>query len=297
LSNPSRVCRSLFHRHDLFLNFKVSFMKQWKSVIVLFTIVMMSACGKSSSDVAQCLDNGSCVATLDVLKISGDLPRRPDAAFWSSANAPKKISLELGPQMFTNPKWPDPSVKEVNLSAVRNGSDIVFLLEWEDATKDNFYGHSDRYTDQAAIMFPLQPAEEAPMITMGSENEVVNIWQWKAAWEKDSDDDKNKRARRQEEYSTTGTAVAIPDRASPVEDLNAEGFSTLTIQDEQNVQGKGVWKDKRWRVVFRRSLIDSDSGDAQFKGDTQMAVAVWNGGNNERNGQKGIIGWVLLRLH
>jgi DMSO reductase family type II enzyme heme b subunit len=272
-------------------------MKQWKFPVVIFVIFLMAACGKNSSDVEQCLENGSCVATLDVSKISGDLPENPDAAFWDSPDAPKKISLELGPQMFTNPKWPNPSVKEVHLSAVNNGSDIVFLLEWDDTTKDNFYGHSDRYTDQAALMFPLQPAAEAPMITMGSENEVVNIWQWKAAWEKDIGDQKNKRTRRQDESSTTGTTVQQPDRASPVEDLNAEGFSTLTIQDEQNVQGKGVWKDNRWRVIFQRSLIDSDSGDAQFKGATQMAVAVWNGGNNERNGQKGIIGWVLVRLH
>jgi len=271
-------------------------MRQWKVAIVVFGICFVVACGKTSSDVEQCLENGSCVATLDVLKISQDLPLSPDARFWNSPSAPKKISLELGPQMITNPKWPDPSVKEVNLSAVRNGSDIVFLLEWEDATKDNSYGHSDRYTDQAAIMFPLQPTAEAPAITMGSENEAVNIWQWKAAWEKNMDDKKGNRSRGQEEFSTTGTAVPPPDRESPVEDLNAEGFSTLTIQDEQNVQGKGMWKDNHWRVVFRRSLTDSDSGDAQFKGVTQMAVAVWNGGNNERNGQKGIAGWILLKF-
>jgi ethylbenzene dehydrogenase len=271
-------------------------MKQLKFAIFIYVILLTMACGKNSSDVEQCLDNGSCVATLDVFKVSKDLPLNPDATLWSSLNAPNKVTLELGPQMITNPKWPDPSVKEVNLSAVSNGSDIVFLLEWEDATKDNSYGHSDRYTDQAAIMFPLQPAAEAPLITMGSENEVVNIWQWKAAWEKDIGDQKSKRSRAQEEFSSTGTSVPRPDRASPVEDLNAEGFSTLTIQDEQSVQGKGMWKDNRWRVVFRRSLTNSDSGDAQFKGATQMAVAVWNGGNNERNGQKGIIGWVLLRF-
>jgi len=295
LLNLSRVCRYLFLSPPQFPGYFK--MKQWKFPIVIFVIFFIVACGKNSSDVEQCLENGSCVATLDVLKISQDLPLSPDAAFWSSPDAPKKISLELGPQMITNPKWPNPSVKEVNLSAVSNGSDIAFLLEWEDATKDNFYGHSDRYTDQAALMFPLQPAAEAPMITMGSENEVVNIWQWKAAWEKDIGDQKNNRSRGPDDFSTTGTTVPRPDRASPVEDLNAEGFSTLTIQDEQNVQGKGVWKDKRWRVVFRRSLTDSDSGDAQFKRATQMAVAVWNGGNNERNGQKGIIGWILLRLH
>ena len=266
------------------------------SAFVIFGFFLIAACGKFSSDVEQCLENGSCVAALDVLKISQDLPLNPDAKLWSSSDGPKMISLELGPQMITNPKWPDPSVKKVSLGAVRNDSDIAFVLEWEDAAQDNSFGHSDRYTDQAAIMFPLNPVEEAPLITMGSENEVVNIWQWKAAWEKDIGDRNENRSRRRNNSSLTGTSVPLPDRMSPVEDLNAEGFSTLTIQDEQNVQGKGVWKNNRWRVVFRRPLTNSDSADAQFKGATQMAIAVWNGANRERNGQKGIIGWILLRF-
>jgi len=81
-----------------------------------------------------------------------------------------------------------------------------------------------------------------------------------------------------------------------VEDLNAEGFSTLTTQDEQNVSGKGLWKNKTWKVVYKRSLTSPDNGDVQFKHSVPMAVAIWNGGNRERNGQKGIAGWLLLRL-
>ena len=236
------------------------------------------------------------MAALDVLKISGEIPLNPEAPLWNGPEGPKKISLELGPQMITNPKWPDPSVKKVSLSAVSNGTDIAFLLEWEDATQDNTYGHSDRFTDQAAVMFPLKPAAEAPLITMGSENQVVNIWQWKAAWQKDLSSGKNNNPRRQDNLSATGTSVPQPDRESPVEDLNAEGFSTLTIQDEQDVQGRGVWRDNRWRVMLRRPLTVSDNADAQFDGPTQMAVAVWNGANKERNGQKGIIGWILVRI-
>jgi len=86
------------------------------------------------------------------------------------------------------------------------------------------------------------------------------------------------------------------DRASPVEDLNAQGFSTLSIQEEQSVQGKGVWKDEKWMVVMKRSLVNSDSNDIQFKHSVPMAIAVWNGGNRERNGQKGLAGWILMKF-
>ena len=78
--------------------------------------------------------------------------------------------------------------------------------------------------------------------------------------------------------------------------MNAEGFSTLTAQEHQDVMGKGVWDENGWRVVFKRELTNADSGDVQFKSSTPMAIAVWNGGNRETNGQKGIAGWILMRF-
>jgi len=69
-------------------------------------------------------------------------------------------------------------------------------------------------------------------------------------------------------------------RVSAVEDLNAEGFSTLTTQAQQDVQGEGNWRNNRWAVVFKRALKTGDSNDTQFSGGkTPMAIAIWNGGN------------------
>ena len=85
-------------------------------------------------------------------------------------------------------------------------------------------------------------------------------------------------------------------RVSPVEDLNAEGFSTLTTQAHQDVQGKGNWSNNRWSVVFKRSLTNSDANDTQFTGGkTPMAIAIWNGQNKERNGQKAVTQWNELQ--
>jgi hypothetical protein len=242
---------------------------------IIFGIFLFAACGKISTDVEKCLENGSCVASYDVVQVSNELTLDPNDPLWDAHDGPKKFTLELGPQMITNPKWPDPSIKEVILSAVRNKSELAILLEWADNAKDNSYGFSERFTDQAAVMFPLEPKEEAPLITMGNEGRTVNIWQWKAAWQKDLDPEKNNPSRERRDSSPVGMSVQNTDRDSPVEDLNAEGFSTLTIQEEQNVQGKGVWEDNRWRVVFRRSLRNSDTADAQFDGSTQMAIAIW----------------------
>ena len=59
--------------------------------------------------------------------------------------------------------------------------------------------------------------------------------------------------------------VPSNNRRSPVEDLTAAGYSTLTTQEEQDVLGRGVWQDKTWRVVFKRTLVNSDNADVQFK--------------------------------
>ncbi len=84
-------------------------------------------------------------------------------------------------------------------------------------------------------------------------------------------------------------------RVSAVEDLNAEGFSTLTTQAHQDVDGEGNWRNNRWAVVFKRALSTADSNDTQFSGGkTPMAIAIWNGNNKERNGQKAVTQWNTL---
>jgi DMSO reductase family type II enzyme heme b subunit len=85
-------------------------------------------------------------------------------------------------------------------------------------------------------------------------------------------------------------------RVSSIEDLNAEGFSTLTTQAHQDVDGSGNWSNDRWSVVFKRSLTNSDPNDTQFKGNkTAMGIAIWNGQNKERNGQKAVTQWNELQ--
>ena len=249
---------------------------------------MTFSCGSNSME--YCVETGECELAVNVAKVSRDIPLDPNDSFWADATHFQKKIIELGPQMITNPKWPDPSTKSVSIAAVRNSSDIALLLEWKDATLENKIEVSATHTDQAAIMFPLNPGKEVPSITMGSENEIVNIWQWRAIWET------SLNAKPQSSDRNSRLSVPSNIRRSPIEDLTAAGFSTLTTQEEQDILGHGRWQDKTWRVVFKRTLVNSDNADIQFKHPTAMAIAVWNGGNRERNGQKGISNWILLRL-
>jgi DMSO reductase family type II enzyme heme b subunit len=262
--------------------FYLSFMfqKYGLPLALFFYLGFTLGCGASDTDYSTCLEDGDCISQVHAQRFSGDLPVSPDSKFWSSNKGPAKTLVDLGPQLITNPQWPNPFVKQVFISVARTETQIAVRLEWRDNSVDNGIGQTRLYTDQAALMFPLNSNNEVPPITMGSEGYPVNIWQWKAG-----------------RQLTADTALRESNASiSPIEDMNAEGFSTLTRQDEQNVSGKGMRTENGWQVVFKRNLTSKDEHDVQFTGSTPMAIAIWNGGNRETNGQKGLAGWILLQF-
>jgi DMSO reductase family type II enzyme heme b subunit len=311
-------------------------------------------------------------ATIKAVKVKGAIPVDPSSLFWSERYGPtalKHVIIDMDPQMITNPMWPNPQTKYVFAKAATNGKEIAVHLEWTDPTRDDVMVRSQQYKDQAAIMFPVNQSGEEPPFTMGGAGERVNIWQWKATWDKEgagsagnsamqdvedhydnmvmgsgsyymyepdgklqlnaelksgqsgSKDSRGKGGVHNGGVQNIGNRGSMIDfgmgknegvynpgrathnilsdasmRRSPVEDLNAEGFSTLTTQAHQDVDGKGNWSNNRWAVVFKRALKSKDSNDTQFSGGkTPMAIAIWNGGNKERNGQKAVTQWQTLQ--
>lgn len=311
-------------------------------------------------------------ATIKAVKVKGSIPIDPSSLFWSERYGPtalKHVIIDMDPQMITNPMWPNPATKYVFVKAATNGKEIAVHLEWIDPSRNDIMVQSQQYKDQAAIMFPVNQSGEEPPFTMGGEGERVNIWQWKATWDKEGAGKAGNEAMQdlEDQYDymalgsggyymyepdgqlllkselkpgTTGSkddrvkggvhtggvqdisnrgsmvdfgmgkneGVFNPGRAthnilsdnsmrrSPVEDLNAEGFSTLTTQAHQDVDGQGNWENNRWSLVFKRALKTTDTNDTQFSGNkTPMAIAIWNGQNKERNGQKAVTQWQTLQ--
>ncbi len=224
--------------------------------------------------------------------IDGDLPATADDPGWSKV-AP--MTLPLSGQVITRPVWPEPTARALVVRSVHNGTDIAFLLEWQDNTKN------DRLTpgtfrDGVAIGLPLGDAPA--FFCMGQLDHYINIWHWKADWQSDID----RRAARQSEKKEGGvrTFEVIPRRVSSVEDLIGGGFSTLTTKEKQGrVQGKAQWKDGVWHVVMRRPLASEEpENEAKLiPGRVQtISFAVWNGENKERNGQKAVAPWFQLSI-
>jgi hypothetical protein len=224
--------------------------------------------------------------------IDGDIPTAAEDPAWNTV-AP--VTLPLSGQVITRPVWPEPTARALIVRSLHNGSDIAFLLEWQDNTKN------DRLTpgtfrDGVAIGLPLGDAPA--FFCMGQLDHYINIWHWKADWQSDID----RRAARQTEKKEGGvrTFEVIPRRVSSVEDLIGGGFSTLTTKEKQGrIQGKASWKDGIWHVMMRRPLASEEQeNEAKLvPGRVQtISFAVWNGENKERNGQKSVAPWFQLAI-
>ena len=226
--------------------------------------------------------------------------------------------------------WRDERVEGVNVRTVHDGQNLAIELSWKDPTENAHQSHVTAFTDGAAMQFST--ASDPPFFGMGDAADIVNIWMWKAVWQKDlitsnqalqpypsammtfdmavkkieptpaaqvpsKVEDRDPRF-----YSGwgAGNLISNPKRPSPVENLNAKGFGTLHSQGMggQMVRGTGVWKDGEWRVVFVRSLKAQGKGDIEFRPGESVRIgfAVWDGEHRDRDGQKSVTIWHDLAL-
>ena len=258
--------------------------------------------------------------------VTGDIPLDPAHAAWKAAPV---SSVPLNCQIITAPKNIKCATNLVVVSAVTNGKEIGIRMEWRDQSKDEINIKHETYRDAAAIEFAVKPVKQGdePSYTMGNAGDMVNIWHWKSEWQKDA----SRRIDMEDVYPdmsadwyvdeqpdgkisyhdrqgknlgsfdpaayTNNIFSKIELRNSPVEDLNAEGFGSLTTQASQDVNGYGTWDKSGWKVVFVRSLTDKDVNDVQFSGAKfPIAFAIWDGSNDERDGLKSISEWNYLEI-
>ena len=244
------------------------------------------------------------------VRAAASVPRDdPFAPFWNDV---QPVAVALSAQNLTRPMGGG-TVAAVQLRAAHDGKRLYILSEWSDDTQDAAVDTTTSFTDAAAVEFPAAGTSRLPSFCMGDPGAGVNIWHWKAAWQHDVDSGfATNRARYPDmqvdyypqEGDTTfqtglsvGNPVSAREHESPVENLVAAQFGTLTNADVQDVGGVGRWKDGRWRVLFVRSLEGAE-GTPSFApgGKTNAAFAVWNGSDGQRDGMKSVSQFVDLEI-
>lgn len=212
-----------------------------------------------------------------------------------------------------NPLWPEPyPISAVAITAVHDGKRIAILAQWKDPVLNGAPIRVQDFQDGMALQFSIKGT--MPFLGMGDKDNPVNLWYWRAGWQQEVDSERPDMATRfasmhvdtyfqpERQFRTAsdaGNVLATPKK-SPVEDANARGFGTLKSQStkEQNVQGKGIWRDGFWNVVFIRELKSKEADDVKFttKEPVPVAFAVWNGEQHDRDGRKVISNWYKLVL-
>ena len=263
---------------------------------------------------------------INSIKVNSIANRDVKNAEWDKVQS---TVVNLFPQNITTPRLDVPSVNDIKVKSINDGTTIAFLLEWADSTK-NLYVESDKFCDQVAIQLPLQ-TDNLPIFMMGNKNGRVHIVHWKAVWqndiengfrdvidaypnywadiypmaEKQSDGTNGKFAKDISalDYSKgagknfmpaayAGNPMSIFDRKEPSEECVAEGFGTLATQANQNATAWGVWENNSWKVIFTRPLISPDKEDAPLNAPTKIAFAIWDGNFENISGKKHYSQWV-----
>jgi mono/diheme cytochrome c family protein len=240
--------------------------------------------------------------TIHAPRMTRKLPVDPADPIWESMD-PTRVTL--------NPLWPEKdTIYAVAIRAVHDGKRLVVHCTWRDPIADGAPVRIQDFQDAIALQFSLNG--NTPFLGMGDAKNPVNIWQWKAGWQQDVEGDRPDVAQlypamHADTYFATsyrtavdaGNLISAPHK-SPIENATARGFGTFKSRpaSAQNVDGKGLWRDGSWSVVFIRNLKAKDAEDVKLIAGkpVPIAIAVWDGQNRDRNGRKLISNWQKLIL-
>jgi mono/diheme cytochrome c family protein len=247
----------------------------------------------------------------------------PSSSRWASVES---VYVALTPLWWRNER-----IEGVEIKSAHDGKKIAFHLSWKDTTKDSSNVEIQSFSDGAAIQF-IQ-GKDIPSFAMGSVENPVTIWNWKAAWQEDLAARKDietaypntsvdwYEAQKNYEKGTpiemaetsmrfhdpkfitgwgAGNPLSDPERKSAGETASAAGIGSLTTKKvpDNRVNIKGVWKNDQWSAVFVRELKAIDRNDIGFStgGSVSVAFAVWDGSKRDRNGQKMVSIWNEVTL-
>lgn len=271
--------------------------------LIISSLLIASGCKKVQTPTPE-------VNVAQVKEITLD----PNDAIWEpvSLHASKMILQDL-----VDPRLMEPSTAEVQVKAITNGTDIAFRLEWIDASQNDMPGPK-HFIDGCAVQLPAKIDPNVPAPQMGEVGKNVEISFWRADWQaivegradaiqsiypNASIDHYPSEAKPLEANPQAQAEAALryaPARAlgnrragprdQPVEDLIAEGPSTLSPAPNAISKGKGVRTKTGWAVVITRPLPVGFSAATP----SQIAFAIWEGSHTEVGARKMRTGWVPL---
>lgn len=265
---------------------------------------------------AGCRQQAAVPITNVMVASTEKLPDEADDVAWDRAS---EYTAKLILQDLVEPRLLQASIDEVRVRALTDGRSLAVRLTWVDSSEDNLPGAS-RFCDACAVQIPAQTEPTVPAPQMGEAGRPVEITYWNAAWQAvvdgRGDTIRDLYPRTAVDYYPfqSRPLEATPDaqramearyaparaldndlagpRTTPVQDLLAEGPGTLTPAQKSSSEGRGKRTSDGWTVVIQRPL---PTGVASSVG-TQVAFAIWEGGQGDVASRKMRTGWIPLTL-
>jgi hypothetical protein len=247
---------------------------------------------------------------------AAELPNDPADKAWR--NAPE-FEAKLLLQDLVEPRLMKASTEMVRVRALSNGSEVAFRLAWKAPAPSDMPGAA-RFPDACAVQLPAKIEPSVPAPQMGESGRPVEITYWRATWQATVNgrgdsirdiypnaavDHYPFEAASLEKGSPAQLEMAAryaPARAlenhmagprkTPVQDLIAEGPGTIMPAPRGESRGCGKWTPEGWAVVLIRKLPAGLTPTVP----TQVALAVWQGAEEEAGPRKMRTGWVPLTL-
>jgi len=273
------------------------------SLAIIICLVFLGSCTKTQNPTAD----------LNVTRVK-TISLDPNDSVW------RDVSLHVSKlilQDLVEPRLMEPSTQEVQVKAITDGTEVAFRLEWIDETQNDLPGPR-QFIDGVAVQIPATIEPNVPAPQMGEVGKTVEISYWRADWQaivegradsitslfpnasidhypseaKPLENDlqaKSEAGLRYAPARALGNRRAGP-RDQPVEDLIAEGPSTLSPAANAISKGKGVRTPTGWAVVIARPLPAGFSASTP----SQIAFAIWEGSHTEVGARKMRTGWVSL---
>ncbi|MEF8774231.1 MAG: ethylbenzene dehydrogenase-related protein [Halobacteriales archaeon] len=223
-------------------------------VVLAATVLVVSAAAPVLTDARPARE-------IPAPTVDGDLAE-PDADAWSEVSA-ADVPLSAAPSGV--PNYEQVSVREVTVQAARSDGRLYVRVRWTDETANADVDGPRSFADGAAVQIPVDTSTQ-PAIAMGSTDNRVNVWFWRADNE--------------------------------TEELLAGGQGSTTEFEESDLEVTATHEDEEWTVVFSRSLDASATNRTAITDDADLdvAFAAWDGENMERSGHKAASNWYYFPL-
>ncbi len=211
---------------------------------------------------------------IEAKDVSGPLAADPAAKLWDDIAAHAVIAapqrtIRLNDRA-ANAALAEAAPRTLAVRAAFDGKDLAVAVDWSDSSEDRVRpDETDAFGDAAALEIPVRfgAGLRLPYVGMGDEEMPVILYRVLAS---------------------AGGTIGSAGMAS--------GFGSLARKDLGAVRA-GMRYDtgrKTWRAVFVRPLF---AGEHDVRhGLVPFALAVWNGAQHERGGNKALTGWKFLRL-